>query len=222
MSAVNRPHPASFAWNTSGLAVLSFSEKFPAALRSRASAMHARAVASRNTAKVSLIERLASDPRMDTVWTELNKHKRSGYQRTDKYFHPACPPEHAAASLAMDPQPVALEELFCWIVSTVECSQLLAPADDVSVADLLLKEADSLRRTNSPRNRSDADQLSKAAAIWASREKPDPARQVANDLATCLEERFGNAMYKVTSIIASVALDQKITRKMVRSWVLAP
>jgi hypothetical protein len=198
--------------------MLSFSEKFPAALRSRALAMHARAVASRNTAKASLIERLASDPRMDTVWTELTKRVRLNYQPTAKYFYPAHPPEHAAASLAMDPQPVALEELFCWIVSTVECSQLLASADDVPVADLLLKEADSLLRTNSRRNRSDADQLSKAAAIWASIEKPDPARQIVIDLSTYLEERFGKAMYVVTSIIANVALDQKITREMVRSW----
>ena len=158
--------------------MLSFSEKFPAFLQARASAMYARAVAISFTEKASLIERLASDPRMDAVWAELTKRERSGYQRTDKYFHPACPPKHAAASLAMDPQPVALEELFCWIVSTVQCSQLSAP--------------------------------------------PDPARQVVDDLATCLEERFGNAMYGMTSIIASVALDQKITKKMVRSWVLAP
>jgi hypothetical protein len=33
-----------------------------------------------------------------------------------------------------------------------------------------------------------------------------------------LEGRFGDAMYGATSIIASVALDQKITKKMVRTW----
>ena len=119
--------------------MLFFSKKFPPSLCSRASAMYAKAVANSFTAKALLIERLASDPRMDTVWTELTKRVRLNYQPTAKYFYPAHPPEHAAASLAMDPQLIALEELFCWIVSTVECSQLLAPADDVPVADLLLK-----------------------------------------------------------------------------------
>jgi hypothetical protein len=211
--------------------MLSFSKKFPAFLRLRsrasemhakavagaqASAMHANAVANSFTAKALLIERLASDPRMDTVWTELTKRERSGYQPTGKYFHPARPPKHAAASLALDPQPIAIEELFCWIV--LVCSLLFAQADDVPVADLLLKEADSLRGTGSRGNRSKADRLSKGAAIWASIQKPDPARQVVIDLSEFLEERFGDAMYGTTSIIASVALDQKITKKMVRSW----
>jgi hypothetical protein len=207
--------------------MLSFSKKFPASLRSRASQIHAKAVwgarasithdnaaFSSYTEKASLIERLASDPRMDVVWTEVTKRVRSGYQPTAKYFHPARPPKHA--SLATQPQPIALEELFCWIILAVECSQLLAPADDVPVADLLLKEADRLRGTDSRRNRSKADQLSKAAAICASIKKLDPAREVVIDLITYLEKHFGNAMYGATSIIASVALDRKITKKMVR------
>jgi hypothetical protein len=221
--------------------MLSFSKKFPASLRSRASRMHANAVAGARVSQMAnalagarasiahdnaifssyaekasliVIERLASDPRMDAVWTELTKRVRSGNQPTAKYFHPARPRK----PLAIDPQPIALEELFCWIVPKVVCSRFLAPADDVPVADLLLQEADRLRGAGSRKMGINANQLSKAATILASIEKPDPARQVVIELATYLEERFGNAMYGATSIIASVALDQKITKKMVRTW----
>ena len=212
--------------------MLSFSKKFPTSLRSRASQMHANAVAgarasithdnalfSSYTEEALLIERLASDPRMDEVWVELTKRVRSGYQRTAKYLHPAHPPKHAAASLAVYPQPVAIERLFDWIVVSVECSRW-APADDIPLADLLRKAARRLRGIDSRRNRSKADVLSKAATIFALIPKPDPARQVVIDLSTYLKQHFGNAMYGATSIIASVALDRKVTKKMVRSLAL--
>ena len=207
--------------------MLFFSKKFPTSLRSRAAQMHANAVAgarasithdnalfSSYTEEALLIERLASDPRMDNVWVELDKRVRSGYQRTAKYFHPAHPPKHAAASLAVDPQAVAIERLFDWIVVSVECSRW-APADDIPLA--LRKAARRLRGIDSRRNRSKADVLSKAATIFALIPKPDPARQVVIDLSTYLEQHFGNAMYGATSIIASITLDQKITKKMVRT-----
>jgi len=207
--------------------MLFFSKKFPTSLRSRAAQMHANAVAgarasithdnalfSSYTEEALLIERLASDPRMDEVWVELTKRVRSGYQRTAKYLHPAHPPKHAAASLAVDPQAVAIERLFDWIVVSVECSRW-APADDIPLA--LRKAARRLRGIDSRRNRSKADVLSKAATIFALIPKPDPARQVVIDLSTYLEQHFGNAMYGATSIIASITLDQKITKKMVRT-----
>ena len=210
--------------------MLFFSKKFPTSLRSRAAQMHANAVAgarasithdnalfSSYTEEALLIERLASDPRMDEVWVELTKRVRSGYQRTAKYLHPAHPPKHAAASLAVDPQAVAIERLFDWIVVSVECSRW-APADDIPLA--LRKAARRLRGIDSRRNRSKADVLSKAATIFASIPKPDPARQVVIDLSTYLKQHFGNAMYGATSIIASVALDRKVTKKMVRSLAL--
>src|SRR5262245_38284389 len=112
MSAMIRPHTPSFPSNEE-FAMLPFSKKFPASLHARASAMYAKAVASSFTAKALLIERLASDPRMDTVWAELTKRERSS---TPEYFHSARPPKHAAPSLAMNPQPIAIEELFRWIV----------------------------------------------------------------------------------------------------------
>ena len=207
--------------------MLFFSKKFPTSLRSRAAQMHANAVAgarasithdnalfSSYTEEALLIERLASDPRMDEVWVELTKRVRSGYQRTAKYLHPAHPPKHAAASLAVDPQAVAIERLFDWIVVSVECSRW-APADDIPLA--LRKAARRLRGIDSRRNRSKADVLSKAATIFALIPKPDPARQVVIDLSAYLEQHFGNAMYGATSIIASITLDQKITKKMVRT-----
>ena len=207
--------------------MLFFSKKFPTSLRSRAAQMHANAVAgarasithdnalfSSYTEEALLIERLASDPRMDEVWVELTKRVRSGYQPTAKYLHPAHPPKHAAASLAVDPQAVAIERLFDWIVVSVECSRW-APADDIPLA--LRKAARRLRGIDSRRNRSKADVLSKAATIFALIPKPDPARQVVIDLSTYLEQHFGNAMYGATSIIASITLDQKITKKMVRT-----
>jgi len=203
--------------------MLSFSKKFPASLQARASAMHAQAFQAENSMKAALIERLASDSRMDTVWVELTKCKRdySSYQSSTEYFHPARAPKQATASLVTDPQPTAIEEFFRWIVSAVECAQLLAAANDVPVADLLLQEADRLRGADSRRNKSTVDQLSKAAAICASIQKPNLAPQVVIELATYLEERFGSAMYGMLSTVASVALDQNITKAMVRRF-LAP
>jgi hypothetical protein len=213
--------------------MLSFSKKFPASLRSRASQMHAKAVAgarasithnnavfSSFTEKALLIERLASE-RMDAVWTELTKRVRLNYQPTAKYFYPAHPPEHAAASLAMDPQLIALEELFCWIVSTVEWSQLLPPADDVPVADLLLEEAGRLRCNNTGRSSWKASTLSKAAEIFRlQQKKPDPTRALAIDISEYLKERFGNPMYGTTATIVSVALGRKVTPATVRQYCL--
>jgi hypothetical protein len=201
--------------------MLSFSKKFPDFLRSRASAMHAKAVASSFTAKASLIERLASDPRMDTVLAELTKRVRSSYQPAPEYFHSARPPEYAAASLAMDPQHIAIEELFCWIASTVECSWLLAPAEDVPVADLLLEEAGRLRCKNTGRSRGKASILSKAAGVFRlQQKKPDPARALAIEISEYLKERFGNPMYGTIATIVSVALGRKVTLATVRQYCL--
>ena len=203
--------------------MLSFSEKFPAFLQARASAMYARAVAISFTEKASLIERLASDPRMDTVWTELTKRERSGYQPTGKYFHPARPPKHAAASLAMDPQPTAIEELFCCIVSTVEYACLFSPQPDVYVPNRLLEEADRLATNNTVRSKGKARALSKAARVYRlEQNEPDPARAVALEISEFFKERFGNPMYGTTATIVSVALGEKVTPATVRQYCLLP
>jgi hypothetical protein len=185
--------------------------------------MYAKAVANSFTAKALLIERLASDPRMDTVWTELNKRVRLNYQPTAKYFYPAHPPEHAAASLAMDPQPTAIEDLFCCIVSTVEYACLFSPQPDVYVPNRLLEEADRLATNNTVRSKGKARTLSKAARVYRlEQNEPDPARVVALEISEFLKERFGNPMYGTTATIVSVALGKKVTPATVRQYCLHP
>src|SRR6516164_5897210 len=71
MSAMLRPHPASFPWSNEEFAMLSFSKNFPAFLQPLASAMHDKALKAENDAKVGLILRLTSESRMDSVWNGL-------------------------------------------------------------------------------------------------------------------------------------------------------
>jgi hypothetical protein len=197
--------------------MLEFSSKFPPSLRRMASLLHTKADYSGKFEKASLIARLTA--RMDPVWDELTKHKRSSHKQTPNYLHPASPPREASAMSPKDAQTKALEELFYTVVSMVECQQLLSPPACVG-ADALLEKANRLRG-NSRRSKSIGSLLSKAATAIASLPQPDRTRDVAIGLATYLKERFGKPMYETTATIASVALGKSVTKAMVRNWYIA-
>jgi hypothetical protein len=201
--------------------MLAFSSKFPATLQRPASLLHTKADYSGDLEKASLIARLTADSRMDAVWNELTKHRRSNHKPSSGFFRPAIPPSHAAAMSAEDAQTKALEELFYSIVIALERSRHLSTDPVVDVADLLLREADRLRGGKSRRSTSKASRLSKAAKIYTSQSKPDPVRDVAIELATYLKGRFGHPMYETTATIVSVALEKKVTKPMVRDWYAA-
>jgi hypothetical protein len=201
--------------------MLAFSSKFPATLQRTASLLHTKADYSGNLEKASLIARLTADSRMDPMWNELTKHARSDHKPKPKFFRPALPPPHAAAMSAEDAQTKALEELFYSIVIAVECSRHLSTDPVVDVADLLLQEADRLQGGKSRRSERDASRLSRAAEIYSTVRKADPAQEVALELATYLKGRFDNPMYETTATIVSVALEKKVTKAMVRNWYSA-
>ena len=118
---------------------------------------------------------------------------------------------------AEDAQTKALEELFYSIVIALERSPHLSTDPVVDVADLLLREADRLRGGKSRRSTSKAGWLSKAAKIYTSQSKPDPVRDVAIELATYLQGRFGVLMYDTTATMASVALENTVPQPMVKN-----
>jgi hypothetical protein len=198
--------------------MLAFSSKFPAALQRTASLLHTKADYSGNLEKAALIARLTADSRMDPVWNELTKRKRSNHKPTSAFFYPASPPPEAPALSTGPAQTKALEELFYSIVIAVECSRHLSTDPVVGVADLLLEEACRLQSGISRRLRSKASQLSNAAKIYSTARKANPAQEVALELAAYFEERFGDPMYGTTATIVSVALEKKVTRRMVRNW----
>jgi hypothetical protein len=207
--------------------MLVFSSKFPAFLQKTTSAMHAKASQVGNIRKVLLIERLASDKRMDAVWTELTKRERSNHKPTTRFFRRAIPPAKAPAMPAELAQAKALEELFYLIVIEVERSRDLSTDPVPGVADLLLQEAGRLQCDKSSRSKSGARQLSRAAKVISSARKANPAREVALGLAAYFEERFGDLtyritaadpMYGITATIVTVALEVNVTKAMVRNW----
>jgi hypothetical protein len=215
MAAMLRAHPASFAGVT---AMLSFSKNFPASLKPVASAMHDNALRAENDAKVGLILRLTSES-MDNVWSGLKKRVRSNHKPTNVYYRPARPPKDAAPLSPEDAQAKALEELFCVIVSAVDSYSLLSHTDPLnSVADRVLEDVKRLGGGNTRRAKQKAKELSKAAAVYSSERKRDPARDVALELATYFKERFGEQPFKTIATIISVAFGRNIPPTKVRSW----
>jgi hypothetical protein len=199
--------------------MLSFSKNFPASLHARASAMHDKALKAENDAKVGLILRLTWDSRMDNIWSRFTKRVRSNHKPTSVYYRPARVPKNAAALSLEDAQAKALEELFCVIVSSVEGHSLLSFTDPLNgVADRVLQDVGRLGGDNSRRSRGKAKKLLKAAAVYSSQGKRDPARDVALELATYFRERFGEQPFKTIATITGVAFERNIPPTRVRSW----
>jgi hypothetical protein len=198
--------------------MLVFSSKFPTSLKGTALLMHAKAVHSCNLVKAELIERLAADSRLDAVWVELTRRVRQDHRPTCEYSRPARPPDHAVAMNKEDAQATALAELFNCIIISVECCRLLPENHSTPIADFLRKKADRLRADGSRRSMTQANQLSRAAEICSEQPQPDSAKEIAIELATYLEARFGDKMYGTTATIVSVAWEKDITPAKVRGW----
>lgn len=208
--------------------MLAFSRRFPVFLQATAGQMHAKALASGDTWKATLIERLAADGRMDGVWNELSKRSRSDHKATHEYFYAARPPEHAAPAPAPDLQSKAIQELFIWIViETNRARHYGTPSSSRSeIEERLQQDAARLKLANSRRSTAAGNKLRKAAGVYSSLSRPESDSDLANEIAEFLEERFwaspdrtsGNAMYGITATILSVALDRTITKAAVRGW----
>jgi hypothetical protein len=207
--------------------MLAFSRRFPVFLQATASQMHAKALASGDTWKATLIERLATDGRMDGIWNELSKHSRSDYKPTHEYFYAARPPEHFAPAPAQDLQSKAIQELFIRIVIATDYARhvrtqsglLIEIENRLGQDALLLKQVGSSRRITAA-----ADKLLKAAEVYSSLSKPESDRDLGIEIAEILGERFRAApgkdfgMYGITARILSVALGKTITKAAVRGW----
>jgi hypothetical protein len=64
----------------------------PKVVAQQADVLYERAVASRSAQHVAVVERLATDPKMEAVWKELAKKRRDKYWPTNSFFHPATLP----------------------------------------------------------------------------------------------------------------------------------
>jgi hypothetical protein len=173
---------------------------------------------------------LTCDPRMESVWRELSKRRSS-----DKFFHPARAP---AAATVQEQQDRAMLDLFH---TALRCQQ---QRDKTTATRGEIEQQRNYYLTKANELRADARvmhglsfdmrplALGAAARVYeeyASEfcptssemvfERDDRARWVALTLVNKFRELFDQPMYGLTSTIASVVLNRRITRSTVRALV---
>jgi hypothetical protein len=219
----------------------------------------------------AVLERLVVDKRMRRVWSELFKHRRNQYQKTDALLYPTyllwidskAPQDHQDAaiwSLLHHAVNNAVNK-----VRVITRKELETVRHNVSAEVVALRIAATvLRRYGKKAIVEDVEAAADDEAVKAPAEEVAALRTaatvlrrygkkaVAEEVARYLEEMlpkmeasrlvvdrntdsaqarcfcilfidfcrqlFGRSLYRVTGIVASVALEQKITDQAVRSW----
>jgi hypothetical protein len=198
---------------------------FPTYLQPEAHRLYVKAVRLGFNWKISMLERLVSDPRMRRVWRELSEHKRDrNYRRTDICEHRAIPPVVLRPSVTNEEiQQIAIRELFCVAASVAEWFELLSERLPERAAEL---RADANRlQAGQPRKKCSAlaKKLIVAAEAYEQAEQFKPffhahlVRAVA-EIASFMEARFGSRKNTLTATLTSVALNLKVTPSNVREW----
>ena len=171
----------------------------------------------------ALIERLATDPRMQRVWDELAKRKR--YRRREEPHHKVV---ERFASAGIDEHAAAaglLEHAFN--NGRVNLLPLSNGADEFKKkAGALRTDVERLEKRMRPRNvgQNYASCLRRAADIYdrIGYEHRDQAKGIACNIAFWLKTVFGSPMYTTTATITSVITGREITDRKVRTWLRMP
>jgi hypothetical protein len=180
-----------------------------------------RETASGNSNTSAILQRLLTDPRMRQVWAELSKRRRRNHRSTDTLLYPARPPNSVTLSpMADDVQAIALLELFMHAFLALRllgepeiCNAGLAT--QLKEIAIFLSQDKSQDKRKAPAVKA----LRKAASAYDTpKRESDQARALAQYLAEFLQERFGNAMHGITSIIVSVLLNRAVSASQVREW----
>jgi hypothetical protein len=215
---------------------LTLPDWLPPAVAKQARRIKARCLSADQQA---ILQRLATDARMRTVWRELSRRKRPG----GDFFTPANRPLDKPTFTQDEAQAEALGELFhfafCAARDRVPVSKPTETADTkaklLQNARMLREIADDLTATNSanPLAAADADAL-RRVAVWqeigaAAVRPPSDPLTIQNDrddrvvrgvqilVGAQLRETFGKPLDGTAATLAGVALGKRTSERVTRS-----
>jgi hypothetical protein len=196
---------------------------FPKRIEDRARRVYARAL-HRSQEDATLVARLITDPRMETVWSELEKRERKSHQPTPTFHHKARVDVPLGPQGEIDIRYKVMAELLERAYLAAKTPRILQSyAQYAGLANQLRIDADRVRNDQLGGAKAErlADRLDKAAEAYdemGKLESPNHYRAAVADIAEFMSERFGSRMYGLTATIASVALECEISLSKVREW----
>jgi hypothetical protein len=187
----------------------------------------------------ALVERLATDARMQAVWAQLQKKKRHRYKPTDVFLYRVRSEAKVVGTIA-DPMKRQMDAML-WLFSAVVVLSLphdhaaVAPSPPpqsrewASFAPKLRKQADRFRAAGEDKlahlleatleGRERIHALEDLGPIFARQIRGNKQVQFfARAVARLCRDLFGDFMYGTVSWLVSVALDRNITGHMIREW----
>jgi hypothetical protein len=204
----------------SGLLVLQW---LPESVAHQARMLHQQAI---DATEAALVQRLASDPRMQAVWAEVAKHQLQNYEPTGRHLHPATVPPWAA-----DPgdvvacQAVAAGLLFHFAIMFRRFGGARAiPARNWENPSWVIENPyiDFDDPLVVERNRGDAEARGLAICLVEKCRELFPmatqnrSPRFRKDRTPFRPDRTG--MYRTVATIASVVLERTIPARAVRQW----
>jgi hypothetical protein len=161
----------------------------------------------------AIMRRLVTDPRMRYVWRELKKHGASDNDL--RYFISVAYSVAAGPLRVMTLEQRTAAANFCLTVAVVSRDAI---RQDVNVRnDPQLAAALALTAAYYEKRGREAHPPG-AHYLVKHRTKNDQARVYVRALCDLMKKLFGNRLDGSTATTASVALNQKITRRQVRNW----
>jgi hypothetical protein len=220
MADGNADHPA----NT--ISSLTIPDWFPKQIAGAARLIYERAL-NRSQDEATLVARLITDPRMATVWRELEKRERQSHQPTPTFHHKARVDVPPGPQGDIDIQYNAMKQLLAFALLAAKTPRILQSYPQYSgLANQLRSDADRVRN-DQPGAKAErlAKSLVRAADAYdeiGRLESANHYRTAIADIAEFMSERFGSRMHGLTATIASVALEREISPSKVREWFSRP
>jgi hypothetical protein len=200
--------------------------------------LHAHHVKSIDAKYNAGLERLIGDERMRSVWNELSKRRREQYQKTDVFLHSAnllwidseAPQDHQGAAMA--------SLLYVSVNLTVNNPRVITRKELEKLRSGMLDKVAALRtaaneirrygpsraaaaKVNEDIARGQEELLPKmeASTLVVDRDTGDAqSRGFCILFSKYCRQLFGSPLYRITAIVASVALEREITSWAVREW----
>jgi hypothetical protein len=181
--------------------------------------------------ELKLIRRLATDPRMNKVWFELQRRRRKGRKLTNEFLHSVSLPGPFDKDQAAKRRNVAMTALFQTAVARGRLGISMGSPVSVEAARRLDRErAAGLREDakvfDAMKKGAAARKLVRAAQVYEKRANElfmfghgkTAAVGFAVQTAKLMCDLFGSPMYGTVATVSSVALNREIEPHTVREW----
>src|ERR1700730_12228626 len=175
----------------------------PPLVREQAHVLRSELLRSGTPDDIAVLERLTGDPRMEAVWTYLQKRRRVGYRRTGYEHAPLDPMAYTGVNRSSFPTRAA------WM------QQLAMRALYIDI----IAWGRGFAAPSSPRHPYHADADESAAKDAGARTVEELPRYLAAMIAGRLHELFGKQMYGQAATVAGLIMERDVTLAMVREAV---